>query len=582
MAWVAELFAVPPRDSAFGTLRGSVGPFDRRRTWAILGALVLLWFLPRAAMSLQLETIAPDSVFYLDLADALARGNEAAALEVYDFNLFPVVLMWLHQLTSSPELVDRWFCVGLSTLTVIPLFAVLRRLFNEQVAVISCVLCGMHPKLIVWSPEILREPLFWLLFLTALYWLVRAINELRWWQFVIAGSATTLALHTRFEGWLLVVPLVWWTASVVWREPAARRAVLAGAALFVLANPCFLLALNFTWLHDQPQWELGNFRRLKYVERWFESFAPDEPALVQRTATAAVASNSPAASSPAGGPAVQVAANQAARLAPWRPNDALAPLSTWETLWHFVRATERGIGPVFLLLIAVGAWQWRHLTFVPGIAAITVLCFADLAGIWIHLWYGRESSSRYAVLVTLLWSPWVTLGLIQVGAWLDALWARRAGYGPPVRIGLAALLVIAVTHCAYPLTKGDDHRRSVADLGRWIEAHYGPRRTIIGPSDLHVLMPYYSRGEYLAPLPSLTAEEYVDFVQQHRAELIILTKHPIDEAWRESLRPLERRLGYREVTGELPEPVRGQYVLLSSHRTRAPVRQAQVRGADER
>jgi len=589
MSFATDLFTVPPADAPFGRLAIHDESLDRRSRWWLLAGLLLLWFVPRACMATKLATISPDSVFYMDMAESLADGDRAGVLATYDFNLFPVTLMWLHEWTGAGELANRWFCVILSTLIVLPLFGIVRRLFDLRLATLTCILCGVHPKLIVQSPEILREPLFWLLFLTALYLLFRAVTELRWWYFLAAGLTTTLALHTRFEGWLLLIPFAWWTVSVGWRESTMRRGLVLGGALFLVANPLFLVTLNFTWLHDQPHWELGNFRRLYYVELWLESLAGvDLPFTAQQTAapeqTAATIAPASRASTPpklqpqlsADAAAGLVASPLPQRIAPWQADDSPQPLATLQTVWPFLRSMERGIGPVFLILMALGGWQWRRLTFAPGIVALSLICLTHLGGVWIHLWFGRESSSRYAILVLLLWSPFVALGLQLVGAWLDAAATRFLRRELPWRAGLTALVILAVTHCAYPLSKGDVHRRPVAELGRWIATNYGPRRTIIGPSEMHTLMPYYTRGNYISPWPTLPPADYVTFVAQQRAEFVILTKHPSDDAWYESLKQAETDLGYEDITAELPPEVRGRFVLLRAQPRTETVRQAQA------
>ncbi|MBX3413929.1 MAG: glycosyltransferase family 39 protein [Pirellulales bacterium] len=588
MSLATNLFTIPPTDAPFGQLRAPSEPLERRRWALMIGGLLLLWFIPRALLALKLKTISPDSVFFMNMADSLALGDRTGVLATYDFNLFPISLMWLHQWCAAPEIADRWYCVLLSTVLVVPLFAVVRRLFDTNIALLTSIFCGVHPKLIIQSPEILREPLFWCLFLTALYLLIRAFTELRVWQFLGAGLVMTFALHTRFEGWFLLIPFAWWLLAVGWRDPAARTRLARGAVIFLAANPLFLLFLNVTWLHDQPHWELGNFRRLHYVERWMESLigiehetdappAPPAPAakvLVQLGDEAKPKSTRRVL--PVEAVTGLVASPVPAPIPPWQPDDTPQPLTTQQTIWPFVRAMERGIGPVFLLLMAVAGWHWRRLSLRPGIGALSLIGLTNMAAVWIHLWFGRESSSRYALLVLLLWSPWAALGFNLVAGWIDTQLTQLLRRRLPWHAGVVVLIVLGLAHCAYPLSKGDTHRRAVADLGRWIANHYGAQRTIIGPSEMHSLMPYYTRGRYSSPWPALSAHDYVAFLVQQRAEFVILTKHPIDDAWYASVKQAESSLGYDDITDELPPEVRGRFVLLRSHHLNETVRQAQV------
>ena len=83
-------------------------------------------------------------------------------------------------------------------------------MFDDRLAVIACLIYALHGKLIGISPLIIRDSTFWLLLVLALYYLWRAVGELRFAFFAAAGLAITLAVHTRTEGWLLLIPLLGW------------------------------------------------------------------------------------------------------------------------------------------------------------------------------------------------------------------------------------------------------------------------------------------------------------------------------------------------------------------------------------
>ena len=99
----------------------------------------------------------------------------------------------------------------MTALTVLPLFGWLRRQFDQQVAVVGCLLYAVHPKLMIHGPLVIRDPTFWFLLVLTLYLGWRAVLELKPWLFLAAGVAWALAAHTRTEGLLLAAPLgLWW------------------------------------------------------------------------------------------------------------------------------------------------------------------------------------------------------------------------------------------------------------------------------------------------------------------------------------------------------------------------------------
>ena len=85
----------------------------------------------------------------------------------------------------------------ISSLVVLPLFGWVRRQFDDRVALVACLLYAVQPKLIAWSPEIMRDPTFWFLFTLSIYLLWRAVTEVRPGWFVAAGVAVALACLKR-------------------------------------------------------------------------------------------------------------------------------------------------------------------------------------------------------------------------------------------------------------------------------------------------------------------------------------------------------------------------------------------------
>ena len=57
----------------------------------------------------------------------------------------------------------------IASLTVVPLWGWLRRMFDDRLAVIACLVYALHGKLIAISPLIIRDSTFWFLLVLTLY-----------------------------------------------------------------------------------------------------------------------------------------------------------------------------------------------------------------------------------------------------------------------------------------------------------------------------------------------------------------------------------------------------------------------------
>ena len=265
------LFEPPPADYP----NHLAGPQpERLRLPRVRWLLVLLVALCLAATGDDgpaIPGVCPDGVLYIHLAQAIETGDLKTGFQEMALNIYPLVLVLLHHLGLDWELAASLWGVTISSLVVLPLWGWARRQFDDRVALVACLLYAFHPKLIEWSPEVMRDPTFWFLFVLAFYLLSRAVTEVRHRWFIAAGAAMILALLARFEGLFLLVPFLLWT---LWRWLALRTGrgkLLTGAVLCVVVLPALLLFLNLVWFPGHTQWTGIRFAPLARVKIWLES-----------------------------------------------------------------------------------------------------------------------------------------------------------------------------------------------------------------------------------------------------------------------------------------------------------------------
>ena len=175
-----------------------------------LPLLLLACLIPRAYMAGKMGGICPDAVVYIQVAESFGKGLLHADHQ-FGLNLFPVVLMLLHRSGLDWELAGKLWNVAISCLTVLPLYGWVRRQFDDRLALAAGCLYAMHPELIRWSPEGIRDPTFWFFLVLSLYLLWRAAAEVRLRFYLTGGLAMAMAVMTRSEGLFLLVPLFLWS-----------------------------------------------------------------------------------------------------------------------------------------------------------------------------------------------------------------------------------------------------------------------------------------------------------------------------------------------------------------------------------
>ncbi|MEZ6069299.1 MAG: glycosyltransferase family 39 protein [Pirellulales bacterium] len=238
-------------------------------TTGMLVALMLAALAPRAVLGYRRAVLNSDAVFFVEQAMALDRGDIDDGLEKLGLNVYPFLLVGLHRAGLDWEVAGELSSLAFSTLTIVPLFFWVCRLFDRRAAVAACLLWACHIEAVEWGPVTIRDPLFWFEVNLSLFASLEAArrNALAW--YVAAWTVIALAFLTRIEGALLTVPLVWWTLTLATSPQRLRSlARLCGAALAV---PLVFVAINVTLLAGHHHWEWGRLAYGRIVYQWVAS-----------------------------------------------------------------------------------------------------------------------------------------------------------------------------------------------------------------------------------------------------------------------------------------------------------------------
>lgn len=478
----------------------------------LLAALVLLALVPRAMMVLRVPTINPDGVLYIQQAKALEAGNLRAGLHEMAVNVYPIILMGLHRLGLEWEAAAALWGVTVSSLVVLPLWGWVRRQFDDRVALVACLLYIVHAKFIAWSPEVMRDQTFWLLFVLAIYWMWRAVTEVRYRYFMGAGVAILLASATRLEGLFLLIPLTLWTfwrwlalsekgSGVFDARPrdrsrralfpfpaSARGKLFFGAVLCVAIFPAALALVNVAWFCGHADWVGVRISPLARVQPWLEWLLGH-------------------------GPAASDAADP--------------PLRIGRMIWVFIPTMTRGLGQVFALLMFGGIWGWRRIWARRDNQALFYTAVVVMCGIWVQLWYDKYICPRYALSIVLMASPFAALGMLGLLGRVGRIAARLGGSArcqTALQAGAAA--VVAVIGLGDAMTGSATYfemRQMSADVGHWVRREFPTPPLLVGPVGIAPIANYYAQGN-----PCLAFRWEADdaailaMVQDSRAGVVLL------------------------------------------------------------
>lgn len=436
-------------------------------------------------MAWKVDGICPDAVFYIRLGKAFEAGFIEQALGNIRFNIYPLILAALHRAGLNWELAGAVWGVVISSLTVLPLYGWICRAFDRRTALGAGFLYAVHPGLIRWSVEIIRDSTFWFLLAASVYLLWLAVSELRWRWFFASGVTIALACLTRSEGLALFPLLAAWS---VWRARQGARSTEPGAAskeqgaarsFSILPSPLFplpslislrlllggsiclamyplsLLYINTLWYHG-TMIGLVRTQPVELARDWAQE------SLSGRA--------------------------EAKQLA--RP-DLLPPLPWWKMAERFATGFFKGLSPLFLLVLGIGIATESAVLRRSDYRALLVVAVPVLLAVWVHLYWSHEAGPRYFFPIVLLAAPLASRGMWRLASILRLVSTLPGRLAIRPTVVLPAVILVANMFVAF---SGDTRSRAEAvEVGRWVRQSYGPGARVFGPDGLAQVVAYYAQ-----------------------------------------------------------------------------------------
>lgn len=164
----------------------------------------------RSYSALVPGVIVPDGILYINTAKMIDAGEWGKIAQYSFFNLYPFLIALFHRVIPDWELSARTLSVLCGSLAVVPFYWMTRRLFDKRLALAVSVFFIISPRLVEYSSNVIREPVFWLFSLSALCAAVRGLQEKQSFYMMLSALFVGLSAFTRMEGLALVPVIMIW------------------------------------------------------------------------------------------------------------------------------------------------------------------------------------------------------------------------------------------------------------------------------------------------------------------------------------------------------------------------------------
>jgi 4-amino-4-deoxy-L-arabinose transferase-like glycosyltransferase len=217
-----------------------------RRLWVPLALILAASFAVRLAALAHwgTGTIESEGAEYAKIAENLRNGVGFVGLvssgpQVNFSPLFPLLIAGTSFVTHDYEWAGRLVSLVLGALLPLPVFGIASRLFNWRVGLIAAILTLLHPLLVYLSFMVYSEGPYATLLLSAVYLVVRTLNDSSTKRWLLVGGAFGLCYLHRAEATAAFAIAVLFALTATKGDLAAKfkRAACAIVVFLALALP---------------------------------------------------------------------------------------------------------------------------------------------------------------------------------------------------------------------------------------------------------------------------------------------------------------------------------------------------------
>lgn len=204
----------------------------------ILLLLIGTAFILRLYAVLMAQGVAYDSAAYGFMARDMMKGNVDKALAIPGHPLYPFLISLFSVDTAQVEITGRLLSLFFGTLTIIPLYFLVKESVGQQVAIFSTLFYTFHPYLVTYSGMMLTEATYWGLLVLSVYYFWTGLKRDKIWRLALSGVFLGLAYLTRPEGVGYILVYLAWIAvdgflNKRWVKTLVSMGVLISSVLII-------------------------------------------------------------------------------------------------------------------------------------------------------------------------------------------------------------------------------------------------------------------------------------------------------------------------------------------------------------
>ena len=408
---------------------------------------VVLGFLVRVYLFARNPIINPDGILYIQQAKALYFGLFDQVLNCYYYlSPYPLLVAFWYRFLGDWVIAAQWVNIIFSTLTIIPLFWLLKRFFPDSNAWITAMVYALLPAYALAGTWVIRDPVFWFFAVTGLYFFILHMEKRSFLWLMLSSICFAAGAWFRMEGSLFILVsslfLLYSGKKHLWKDLAVFMAP------YVIAATAGILLVHF---RDIDLMELLKPERL--LSRPLDFFTQYS---TLRAQLKTLYDNDLVNSAPF--------FFQRVRNLIWLIALGTLLVQLAETLFY-----------LFFILLAVGMVTWtKRLKTDPRVVSLGTLSILSLALLYSQIIYNWAMTSRFLAVFLFPAFIFIGAGIERMATFLSSRFHLRGNH-------VYAIIVVIILSLLLPKilrTNSDEDKLVYREIGAYIAGREDNSRVI--------------------------------------------------------------------------------------------------------
>ncbi|MCX5803000.1 MAG: glycosyltransferase family 39 protein [Proteobacteria bacterium] len=447
------------------------------------------------------SVIAPDGIFYVNIAKMINAGSLQKISEFGFFSLYPFLIVIAQKIFHNWEIAGRMVSAVLGSLAVIPLFLITKKLINMKIALIAGIFYIISPRLVEYSTNVLRESSYWFFSITALWLALKGLSSRKLIFVVLASLFTGLAMFTRMEGVSIFLIILLWIFWYYHEGDFGLKRLIIFLLVFIVSMPIIFSSPLLFFKNRLGSWEIGHvgtklpFLIMNSTEHTLEV----KPDILDRTT-------------------VQFRSF----LDISKRHKYITFIS--EIIYKFIKS----FNVVFFILLLFGVFRRRSIPYsrreIPILIWFTILFLSSFFYVAKTNYFG----TRHGLLMGIPALVWAGIGFYELrDIFYNWVMKRKSLLNYSKYMTIFLLMVVFIVILPKTLSCSGVDKIELKEAGVYLKEMGYSKARFAGEPILHRVL-FYADSEFI-PLPQgMTFEEVIRFLKENQTRLLIVDKRTVD------------------------------------------------------